>query len=634
MLGLFAQNGQGASPRTAAIVTVLLLCGCVRKPVPFEPADVAAQNVADQTTIFATYEKVEKPLTLSDTIARVLRHNLERNAKMMEEALALDQLDVDRFDLLPKAVAGAGYVNRSDHATVTSRDAITLQPALADPYYSLDRDRQVADLTASWNILDFGVSWFNAHQNADRALIAMERRRKTVNNLIVEVRFAYWRAAAAQQLAPSVDAAIADAEKALANSAKVEQEQLHDPVDALRYQKGLLETLRQLEALQQQLSSAQAELNVLINLPPNTRPLIAKHDAQEMTLPEWKMPIGQMEDAALLNSPDLREQMYQSRIAADEVKKAILRLLPGISFSAGPQFDTNSFLMNKAWTEASARLTFNLFNLLSGPAQIKLAHANEDVVTAKRLAVHMAALAEVHVAWNQYRGAARQYARADQLFTVENRLSTATANRQESDAQSVLERINNQTSAITAELRRYDTFAQAQAALARMEAAIGANPVPPEAAGADIGTLSDAIARRMEQMDRGDLPPPPGATTSTVPAAAPMAAISGGATPDTDPGAAATMPMAASVTPAADGATQGAEPLAEGAVPASSSPPGRAAPGPRAVAAPRPRPAQAAAARRPPHPQPANNASVPPATAARHDASLASPSLAPARAAG
>jgi outer membrane protein TolC len=563
MLGLFAQNGQGPLPRTAAIVTALLLCGCVRKPVPFKAAHIASQNAADKHLIFANYEKVEKPLTLSDTIARVLRYNLESSSKMMEEALALDQLDVDRFDLLPKAVAGAGYVNRSDHATVTSRDAVTLQPALADPYYSLDRDRYVADLTGSWNILDFGVSWFNAHQNADRALIAMERRRKTVNNLIVEVRFAYWRAAAAQQLTPAVDAAIADAEKALANSANVEQEQLHDPVDALRYQKGLLETLRQLEALQQQLSSAQAELNVLINLPPNAPVEIAKHDAQEMTLPQWKMPIAQMEDAALLSSPDLREQMYQSRIASDEVKKAILRLLPGISFSAGPQFDSNSFLMNKAWTEASARLTFNLFNLLSGPAQIKLARTNEDVVTAKRLAVHMAVLAEVHVAWNQYRGAARQYARADQLFSVENRLASATANRQESDAQSVLERINNQTSAITAELRRYDTFAQAQSALGRMEAAIGANPVPGAVADADIATLSEAIAKQLDRLDQGEVqsPTPPAAATSAAPAAAAATA-------------AATVAPAPSPAAAASGADQGA----------SATAPATAAPG----AAPKP----------------------------------------------
>ena len=70
-----------------------------------------------------------------------------------------------------------------------------------------------ADLGLTWNILDFGVSYFTAHQNADRALIASERRRRTIQNLAQEVRFNFWRAAAAQELRDKVAVTVAAGEE-------------------------------------------------------------------------------------------------------------------------------------------------------------------------------------------------------------------------------------------------------------------------------------------------------------------------------------------------------------------------------------------------------------------------------------
>jgi len=107
--------------------------------------------------MFAHAEPLTRPLTFADAVARVLHDNLDARAKMMEEAVAMGQLDLDRFEPLPHLVASGGYVGRSDHATVTSRNAVTLEPALSVPYYSTDRDRKVGDLTMSWNVLDFGA---------------------------------------------------------------------------------------------------------------------------------------------------------------------------------------------------------------------------------------------------------------------------------------------------------------------------------------------------------------------------------------------------------------------------------------------------------------------------------------------
>ena len=206
----------------AAVSTAALLSACAVTPTPFTQGEFSAKAKADRSAMFDGQEVMSKPLSLSDAVARVLKYNLDKRAKMMDEALALGQLDLDRYDLLPKLAANAGYTERSAPNATKSRDLYTQTTSTSNPSYSADRFSITNDLGLTWNILDFGVSYFTAQQNADRALIAKEKRRKTVANLVQEVRFTFWRAAAAQALKGKVTDVIANAEKALKDAERVE----------------------------------------------------------------------------------------------------------------------------------------------------------------------------------------------------------------------------------------------------------------------------------------------------------------------------------------------------------------------------------------------------------------------------
>lgn len=61
-------------------------------------------NQQDQRAMRLASEPISAPLTLDEALARALKYNLDRRAKMMEEALALRQLDVSNYDMLPKLV--------------------------------------------------------------------------------------------------------------------------------------------------------------------------------------------------------------------------------------------------------------------------------------------------------------------------------------------------------------------------------------------------------------------------------------------------------------------------------------------------------------------------------------------------
>ncbi|RAU20270.1 TolC family protein [Paramagnetospirillum kuznetsovii] len=486
----------------ASASVVALLSACAVSPNPLTEAEMKAQTVADKAEMFSADAPVTKPLSLSDAIARALTQNLDRRTKVMEEALAAGQKNVDRWDLLPKMVANAGYTGRSEANATRSRDAVTNVTSTSNPTYSTDRDNITADLGLTWNILDFGVSYVNAQQSADKALIATERRRKTVHNLIQEVRFAYWRTAAAQVLHAEVSNTVQVAEKALTDARAVEREGLRSQAEILRYQKNLLENLRQLEAISHELSTARYELAALVNLPPGSEMNLDIPADSAMTIPPMEMSPEQMEELAFVNNPDLREQMYLARITLDETKKTILKMLPGINLNINNKWDSNSFLVDHQWYEVGSKITWNLFNLLSAPDQMDSAEANEKVANAKRVALRMAILAQVHVSYRQFQNAGKQFQRADELYQVEQRLAQFARVRSENDAQSVMERIANQTSAIAARLRRYQSYAQMQSAFGKMQATLGQDLLPDQVASHDIDDLSNTINARLETWGR------------------------------------------------------------------------------------------------------------------------------------
>ena len=266
----------------------LTVSACAVTPNPFTQGEFESRAKEDRQTLFSDQEPITAPLTLADTMARVLKYNLDRRAKMAEEALALGQLDLDRYALLPELTAKAGYAGRSEHLATNSKSVGSEAPPSEDYTYSADRDVITADLGLTWNVLDFGVSYFNAHQNADRALIMSERRRKAVANLAQEVRFSYWRAAAAQVMRDRVLETVAEAEQALRNAEKVEAEKLRDPFEVLRIQKALLESIRQLETIDSELGTREIQTRGIDELvPPGSDFRLAVSDTVDLHVPDW-----------------------------------------------------------------------------------------------------------------------------------------------------------------------------------------------------------------------------------------------------------------------------------------------------------------------------------------------------------
>jgi outer membrane protein TolC len=490
------------------------LGACALKPIPLTNEEQAAISAGDRAAMFGSQERLTRPLTLQDAFRRALAYNLDSRVKVMEEALAQNDLDLSRYDLLPKLYTNDIYTARNSQSASSSQSVINGTQTVP-PSRSSDIDDLSAQLTLSWNILDFGVSYVNAREQANRVLVAEEERRKVVTNLLGDVRRAFWRAAAAQRLHGRIEQSIHEAQNALPAARKVETEGLQSPVDSLRYQKALLDLIGQLEAVNHLLDVSKVELASLIGLPPDLPYTLAVPSEHELVIRSVPMSVRNMEETALIFNPEVREQSYQTRISADEARKALLQMLPGFTLSVNPNYDSNSFLVHHGWVTASAQLSGYLSNLLTAPVRIRRANEMDELSARRRQAISMATLAKLYIAYQQYLADAAEYRYAAELADVDDRLYQQIANRTATDVQGDLERVSAQVGSVFSALRRYQSYAETQAALGRLYAALGIDPPPGPVMELDIAGVDRDVRHALAQYKANPLETAPADKTAS-----------------------------------------------------------------------------------------------------------------------
>ena len=310
----------------ALALALALTAGCTIRPEPLSDDEHRARVAEDRKAIASEFVPVSAPLTLPEAIARALKYNYENRLALMESVLQDRQLSVANFAMLPRLAVNAGYSARDNDLASVSQDVYPERHPRENNYQtSNDRAHHFADLTFTWNLLDFGVGYYQARQQADRVLVARERRRKVVNNIVKEVTAAYWRAATAERLLPQVRPVLARAEQALRASRSIEQDQLQPLIPTLEYRRNLLQVVGQLRKLAADLEVSKAQLAGLINVPAGA-PLPIAVPARSEALPgAMQASLEQLETVGLHYRPDLREEAYQARIdrLGDDAKRTL-----------------------------------------------------------------------------------------------------------------------------------------------------------------------------------------------------------------------------------------------------------------------------------------------------------------------
>lgn len=481
------------------LVVAVIISGCgTIKPTPLTQDEITARVNQDRAAMYRGQEPLNGSLTLSDAMARALKYNLDYRLKMMETTLARSQLDLSSQDMLPKLMADAGYRWRNNDSGGTSVGiddrVVSLRPSTSE-----EREHYLANATFSWDVLDFGMSYYRARQQADEVNIAEERRRKVLQNIVQEVRDAYWRALGAQRLLAETTPLADQIASALAKTREAEQAGILPPVEGLEYQRALLDAITVLNQKRQQMEMAKSELRALINAPPGSTLVL---DDKPLPLSAVPQNVDKLEQMALERRPELREEDYKSRIDSVETKRQIASLLPNLNLFGGVSYDSNNYLYNNSWVQGGVGVSMNLFKLLSIPAINTNNHARTQTDEARRMALSMAVLTQVRVALERYKLAVYDFQIANQSAQVDQRLASISKAGSDNSLTSDLETLRTQARSIVSRFQMAGSYAEAQAAYGRVLNSVGIDLLPEHVSQTDVASLSREISaslRREEQ---------------------------------------------------------------------------------------------------------------------------------------
>lgn len=470
---------------------VVGLVGCSLRPTP--GSDLAFQRNAQANILRMTAEQepISGPISLEEAMARALKYNLDLRVKRDQVMLANTKLDLEHYGMLPNAVIEAGYVRRSNDNASTSLDLLsnTRDRSFAT---SQDRRQRSSDISISWDILDFGLSYVRAQQAADDVLISREIWRKAVHELLEDVRAEFWRASTYQRLIDRLQQLGKRTDAAIANSQRLSNEDQLNRLTVLHAERELIRVKQAINDLEQNLLGAKAELARLMNLKAGTAFTLDATRPTHTTKP-LDLPLDELLEVAVAQRPELRQNWYEQRINVQEAKAQVLSILPSLRGYATRSQSSNSFLANGSWMSAGAAVSWSLIKAFEYPARSRANKARQEILERQALALSMAVVTQVYLSLLQQDYFTEKLSLAQKHLSVQKRITRQM--RMEAKAQRVSEQelILEEMNELIAEAKYDISFAERQKAYGSLISSLGLElPVSLDRR-ADIKTLSSAL---------------------------------------------------------------------------------------------------------------------------------------------
>lgn len=459
----------------STIVAGVLFAGCSVTPKPILPEYIKEDVENNLQYLDKISQPITKPISLDEAINRAIENNLSKKLDLLSSALAEQKIDIVAFEALPSLTAKAGYSERNNYAASSSVPFTNGEPGQETGTYSVSQEKKTttAGIGFSWNVLDFGLSYVRANQQADRYLIAKEKERKSIHNIKEEVRNAYYQAVSADELLKSIKPIMSEVHAALNDSEKIKNLNIDSPIKSLTYQRELLEVIRSLNTLEENLVKSKIELAKLMGLKPGTPFELSEKIKDKYDLPNVEIPIKNLEKYALENRPELQETRYQERISEDEVKAVMLKMLPGIDLNAGYSTDNNKYLLNNDWVSYGANVSWNLMSVFNSNLNRKLALTQIELAKQQKLALSMAVISQVHISLLDFEQAKKDYKLSEKYFGVAKEIYKIIQNENSLDVNGNLSLIKEKLNYLISNLRLSSSYAKVQNSYGKVISSVG-----------------------------------------------------------------------------------------------------------------------------------------------------------------
>ncbi|WP_052433523.1 TolC family protein [Sulfurospirillum arsenophilum] len=454
-----------------ATIIFLSLSGCSVAVQQLSQEEINTSSKADLAELKTVQQPVLAPISIDEAIQRALMYNRDHKLKTLEAQFEEKQLAMAEYGMWPTLMAQGGYTNRSNTSASNSRNVLT-NGQTYDYSTSTDDDVKTAEARISWNIIDFGLSYVRAKQQADKVLIAQERQRKMDNQIEQDIREAYWKAVSAQNLLAQIEPVIVEVRQSIDESKQLETSLTGNLMDSLSFRREMLDILISLQNFRKDLLNAKPRLAVLMGMVPGT-PFELSGKIDEKAIKTLHLDMEKMEMLAFAHRPELMESRYQNRISLQETKAAMLSLLPSISFDAGTNYTSNSYAYNNSWFDYGAHVSMNLFKVFTINDLQERAKMGENVAQEQQKAVAMAILTQVHLADIRYNEALEGWDASNQYYTVVQKISDISEKANANNIGTKQQLSREKLSKLIANVKRDIAYAEVQNSYGNLFFSIG-----------------------------------------------------------------------------------------------------------------------------------------------------------------
>lgn len=458
------------------LVVPLLLGGCAREGLTAMRARNAQRC---QVEVLRETPPPPSPLLLGEAVSYALLHNLDARVARQARELQEERLSAARLRLIPELRANAELSRRSEYAADSSADFETGERG--DTYsYSGEKRRKVADVSLVWNLLDFGITYFQMQQAQDRAAIEGQRLKRLRQNLALDVVRAWHRAVVAE--AAWEEAATFG--QRLAERQTTVRQQLEKGeiprLDGLAEVRRLVNMRARLQEFSKEWRSARLELASLLGAPPGAELVLpeAGADGAVPPPPSGAVRLQALEAEALAQRPELVERDLQERIAAENVRIAVAQLFPSPGMFLRQDWDDDAFLRFSQWHSAGLKASWNLLALPLRLRQVRVARQEVELAFARQLPVAVGILTQVHLAVVEWEEAAGRWALAQELAGIQSQYLAAIENHVREGKLDPAAQLTAELESFLARVQRERLAADVAIAAARLSNALGRDWAP------------------------------------------------------------------------------------------------------------------------------------------------------------
>lgn len=452
----------------ALLLFFFFMIGC-NLSTPNREALRIANKERDLSCIISTLEIPPHPLSLIEVIEIAVWNNLDLLVKEYEYEFQSEEAARLKMTLLPTLETTWNLTARNNLNASFSRSLSNIPPA--PPSTSETKTVQFLEARLTWDILNFGITYFRAKQESNKAIQKCLDYERTYQNLVMEIVKRYYFISALTEGIKKAEEWLERSQKQLDVMERLIGKQVLSLIPGLIRKGTVYEMDLRLAAYRKDRDLAKLELSQMMGVPPSI-PFEIEAFHEDPLLSQLP-PIDELENIALANRPELYGGDLEEKNQQLEVKRSIAEMFPHLELFFTDNYNNNFFLINKYWYAAGVRAAWDLLQIPAKEFARRGAVKNVLAARSQRLVLSLGVLSQLHMAIVEYEEQKKLYQLAKEYHDVEQRLFEGMTRGQSEGLFNLMDVMDVEAKTLASEVEYLRLYSSCLAALEKINNSLG-----------------------------------------------------------------------------------------------------------------------------------------------------------------